>query len=351
MSSRKYDYAVVIGRFQPIHKGHQYLLQHALDIADEVIVLCGSANQPRTIKNPWTVEERNRMISLAFPDDFNRMKIRGIEDYYTTQQWTLAVQKNVDSIIFNGFRDSPSVCLIGHKKDSETEEYLDMFPQYSYLEVKREGPIDATDLREMYFHYHDELFQKAIKGVICDPVKKFLVAWRGTKEYNALQEEWNAILNGKALWKFAPYEPKFITSDAVVIESGHILLIQRGEYPGKGQWALPGGHLDPEDINLKECAIRELREETKLKVPTKVLRGSIISEKVFDEKDRDPRGRYVTHAFYFSLASCPTGGLTPVKGSDDAVKAKWFPLVQLEIMRDQLFLDHYIIIKTMLGEK
>ncbi len=349
MSSRKFDYAVVIGRFQPIHEGHRFLFNEALSLADQVIVLCGSAFQARSIKNPWNVQERERMISLAFPDDVHRMTFRGIENQHKNEQWVIGVQKAVDAIIYNGYRDDPTVCLVGHAKDDETKRYLKMFPQYEPIEVRQEGPLDATDVRELYFHYTDTLFLKATKDVICPPVKKFLISWRNTPEYKNLQEEWNSILDGKALWKFAPYEPTFITGDAVVVESGHLLLIQRGQFPGKGQWALPGGHLDPGDISIEACAIRELHEETGLKVPVKVLKGSIEGEKVFPDPNRDPRGRYVTHAFYFNLAPCPTGGLTPIKGGDDAALAQWFPLAQVEKMKEELFLDHYIIFKTMIG--
>ena len=58
----KYDYVVFIGRFEPFHIGHQEVVQRALEIAERVIILVGSSNQPRTIKNPWTFGNRKEMI-------------------------------------------------------------------------------------------------------------------------------------------------------------------------------------------------------------------------------------------------------------------------------------------------
>ena len=99
-----------------------------------------------------------------------------------------------------------------------------------------------------------------------------------------------------------------------------------------------------------EGAIRELREETELKVPEKVLKGSIFHEKVFDHPDRSLRcrvkgkhGRTVTMAFGFKLDDAEK--LPKVKGSDDAMDARWIPLdVVLGEMRDSLMEDHYDII-------
>ena len=38
--SRKFEYAVLIGRFQPVHFGHQRLIEHCLRVAERVIALC-----------------------------------------------------------------------------------------------------------------------------------------------------------------------------------------------------------------------------------------------------------------------------------------------------------------------
>ena len=51
------------------------------------------------------------------------------------------------------------------------------------------------------------------------------------------------------------------TADVVVTTTdGHVLLIERGWDPHKGQWALPGGHVDPGETS-RAAAARELAEE------------------------------------------------------------------------------------------
>jgi bifunctional NMN adenylyltransferase/nudix hydrolase len=136
-----------------------------------------------------------------------------------------------------------------------------------------------------------------------------------------------------------------VTVDAVVVQSGHILMIRRRAEPGKGLLALPGGFLDAlSDKTLEDAMIRELREETCLKVPTPVLRGNIVETKVFDAIQRSTRGRTITHAFHIKL---PNGELPKVKRGSDAASAKWIPISKVN--PSECYEDHYEIINYFTG--
>lgn len=128
------------------------------------------------------------------------------------------------------------------------------------------------------------------------------------------------------------YPRPAVTSDCVVMtkeEVPKVLLIQRGADPFKGAWAFPGGFMNM-DETTEQCAIRELEEETGLKV-TKVHQIGAYSK-----VDRDPRGRTITVA-YLAIIDSPED----VKGQDDAAKAEWFPITDLP----KLAFDHYDIMK------
>jgi bifunctional NMN adenylyltransferase/nudix hydrolase len=94
---------------------------------------------------------------------------------------------------------------------------------------------------------------------------------------------------------------------------------------------------------IQDAVYRELREETKIKVPEAVLRGSTVTQRTFDDVHRSARGRTITSAFLIHLPA--TGELPKVKGADDAEKAKWVPLSQ--VTQDVMFEDHFHIIKLM----
>jgi len=44
---------LIIGRFQPFHKGHLHAIEHALKEVDELIIAVGSSQYVNTEDNPW----------------------------------------------------------------------------------------------------------------------------------------------------------------------------------------------------------------------------------------------------------------------------------------------------------
>ena len=131
------------------------------------------------------------------------------------------------------------------------------------------------------------------------------------------------------------YPRPAVTADCIVITKEaepKVLLIERGDDPFKGCWAFPGGIMNM-DETTELCAIRELEEETGLKV------SGLHQIGAYSKVNRDPRGRTVTVA-YLAIIDKPMD----VKGQDDAAKAEWWPLSTLpelafdhdEIMRDAI---------------
>lgn len=123
------------------------------------------------------------------------------------------------------------------------------------------------------------------------------------------------------------YPHPAVTADCVIFgydgKDLRVLLVRRGKEREasttacEGMWALPGGFMDIEkDRTIAHTAVRELREETGLKLSVKDLREA----GTFSEMNRDPRERVITVAHYALVK------LSEVQAATDADQAEWAAL-------------------------
>ncbi len=344
--NKKYDLIVFICRVQPPHVGHFDVIRSALEQALHVLILVGSAGKPRSIKNPWTHMERVGMLFDGIDSQgLNKFRVTCAPLYdqtYNDQKWATGVQTIVEEKLrtIGGLSNKPKVAIIGHDKDASSY-YLKMFPQWDRIDHQLNEMVNATDIRKILF---EGMSLRYLQGLLPTPVLTSVENFTKTSEFDTLVREYKYIQNYKRAWEAAPYPPTFVTTDAVVIQSGHVLLIRRKAEPGRGLFAMPGGFVNQHE-RLEDGMIRELREETKLKIPTPVLRGSIKFSKVYDAPDRSFRGRTITHAYLIEL---PSGELPKVKGGDDAQHAMWIPIS--DVKEADMFEDHWHIIQDMIGK-
>lgn len=346
---KKYDLLVFIGRFQPFHNGHRDVILEGLKVSDKILVLVGSANKPLTPRNPFTYEQRSKMILDEFPGgSVITAPLNDVE--YNNVKWVEHTRNTVVDIALShidgnsventltGINDI-NIGLLGHKKDG-TSFYLELFPDWGSVDVKAERPLDATNIRKAIFDPDFDI-QNADLDVPLS-TSKLIMEYLNTDEYKRILGAF--LYNESYKVEVNQYPRNEVTVDALVVQSGHVLVIERKYEPGKGLYALPGGFLNQDETTLDGC-IRELREETRLKIPDKVLRGSIMKEKVFSDPHRSERARIITVAYYILLEN--NVKLPRVYGTDDAAKAFWMPLNKLKA--NNMFEDHYHIIQNLIG--
>lgn len=97
-----------------------------------------------------------------------------------------------------------------------------------------------------------------------------------------------------------------------------VLLVQRQKPPFEGQWAIPGGFVEP-DETLAQAARRELREETGIEP------GHLDQLHTFGTPGRDPRGWTISVAHLALLSADQASAWQPQAGSD-ARAVGWFDL-------------------------
>ena len=75
---------IVLGRFQPFHKGHEHLINQALDLGPTVIAV-GSSQAEMSMDNPWNADEREAMIRRWLGD--RQAKVVKIPDINDPPNW------------------------------------------------------------------------------------------------------------------------------------------------------------------------------------------------------------------------------------------------------------------------
>ena len=87
---------LVIGRFQPLHKGHLAAIREALSACDDLVVVIGSAELSHTPENPFTAGERYQMMLSSLADDERpRMHIIPVRDVNRYAAWVSHVESYV----------------------------------------------------------------------------------------------------------------------------------------------------------------------------------------------------------------------------------------------------------------
>jgi bifunctional NMN adenylyltransferase/nudix hydrolase len=356
---------VVIGRFQPLHICHlSEAILPALDESDTLIILLGSSHRPSTPKNPWTDSDRAEMIHLGLKDAGMTVEAYGnwllkigasdttqktvyivpIRDFaYSDIQWQMQVQEKVREIVsscsnLDSKYESAKINLFGVDRD-DTTFYLKLFPQWIDKTTKRDKSSDqvkGTMCREL-------IFASGAKGhgewgkYLSPQVSEFILNWCNSISFSSLKEEFDFLKRYKADLSGYKYPIIFQTVDNIILYKGHVFLLNRRSFPGKGLLSLPGGFIDS-SLTLLQSALSIAKEKSKLNLKLDWL----VASKTFDYPGRSLRGRTITTAFLWKL---PETMNVIVAGAN---KEHWYQLCDIMKMSDFLYEDHYDIIIDML---
>lgn len=325
---------IIIGRFQPLHDGHKEIILKAKKLCDKLLIVVGSANVARTIKNPWTFAERREVIQVFLDSsglDFEDAQIIPINDYkYSDTQWMLDVQE-----IANLHTTYGKKILFGF--DKQGNDYLKWFPQYGFHNIESTIIIDATRIRMA-------MLRETKRTQVFVSNQGLTIPEDVLADYEYFQAE--GVKFGNYPY---PETLSFNCADALIECNGHVLLIKRKFAPGRNCWALPGGFKNRNET-FTQTAMREAFEETNLRVPEKVLAGSIVGSQLFDSPTRGSGIPRITFVVHFKIAPDADGKLPRANGADDAAECKWVPIADA-VNAYRLHDDHCDIIQVMTKTK
>jgi bifunctional NMN adenylyltransferase/nudix hydrolase len=329
--------SIFIGRFQPFHMGHYAIVKSALEQTDFLVMVLGSHKKSINTRDPLTTHQRIDIIKRSLSQEqLERIRFVKVEDYeYNLDKWIASVNTAIANANLPWHSGPTSYYLAGMMKD-HSSFYLNLFPNYKSIicETDENNTLSSTFIRKMWYEGEQGLYDAFVSTEAYNLFDVYIE--QNDKKYS-LKYEYNFEQEYPGKWGKGPH----LTVDSCVVQAGHVLLIQRGKEYGHNKWALPGGFVNPYETTL-DASLRELDEETQIKLPMKILRGSLVSSKLYDSPYRSNRGRVVTNAFQYRLSD--VGPLPKVVGSDDAKDAQFVPISKFLTMQDEMFEDHYSMI-------
>lgn len=354
---KKFKTLVYIGRFQPFHNAHLKTIEIASELSDQLIVIIGSDNSPRTIKNPFTTQERTNMILASIKESEYicskcEIIIDKCEDFvYDDEIWVSNIKTTVEKYV-----EHDNVGIIGHSKD-DSSFYLELFSDWELHPIERLSDINATNLRNEFLdirnirvyqglNYLNDTSNSFVKENVPTPVFEAITYFINgnnqrisTNHYETLYNEFIYIEN-QTDWTldFLDYQPIFVTAHCFILHCNKILLNKRSHTYCNGKLELPGNYVDSSiDKNIKYSAIRALKDLLKLDSMVKFeLFNNVEKIEVFDKIGRSQLGRHIAHVVHFKLEN---PAIQTLYAKNTLV---WVDIENLD--RKDFFEDHYDII-------
>ena len=145
---------IVLGRFQPFHKGHEFLLNRAFDLAgdSEVIIAIGSASKGWESNNPWNLEDKSA-------------KIVGINDINDPPNW---VKHATD---YHGY----GVLVTSDEATKELYEKSDFMVEF--VELSNRENFEGWRVRQTLLMLSTVYDDDAVKEVLSATLPKSVINW------------------------------------------------------------------------------------------------------------------------------------------------------------------------------
>lgn len=294
---------VVVGRFQipDLHDGHKELLNHVFQHNDEVIIFVG-CGQKYSFTNPLPYNYIVNRLNHNLLHHTKKYFIKSINDCREDDMWNKCLDEAIlkhlelDMNELNNF----DICLYG-SRDSFLKTYQGIFR--NELVSNSIQHVSATIIRKGYHKFVDEDSIDWAKGVI------------------------------HATGNLYPTSYQCVDIACLHYEkTKHLILL--GKKQNQNNWRLPGGFVDPTDNSLEEAALRELEEETDIRLSKVDYCGSY--------RINDYRYVKEPHKIMTSLFVCYSLSLKCL-AKDDLEEVKWFNLYDLP---ENIVDEHKILIQN-----
>lgn len=290
---------VIVARFQTpyLHEGHKYLINEIRSKHNKVVVVLGVSPVKGSRRNPFDFYTREKLLKQYAPE----LVVLPLSDHPLDTVWS----QQLDKLLASTF--PMEMFMLYGSRGSFIPYYSGSLPVQALPEL---GDHSATVIR-------DENADKVLDSA--DFRLGINYAYHTT------------------------YPKVYATVDVAVInESTKEVLL--GKKPNAAEWRFPGGFSDPEDESFEMAARRELSEECgDIEVQGMQYIGSA---RINDWRYKNETDKIISLFFKTKFIFG-----TP-KASDDLAALSWFPLSELQSMKEQnkITSEHHVLIDLLLNK-
>ena len=155
MSYKPFSLGILVGRFQTIHAGHEYMIRTALSLCREVSIFVGSSQESGTAANPFSYQTRESLLRLLFGDQVHICPLPDI-GVGNNAAWGAYVLKNVVA----QFDRTPDILISG--KEMRRVSWFDGIEDVhiSELYLPKTIEISASQMRNYLLEDDRESWQR-----------------------------------------------------------------------------------------------------------------------------------------------------------------------------------------------
>lgn len=152
---RKYKLGMYLGRFQPFHNGHKYIVEWMMEECERVVIVIGSSDKKGTIQNPFPAWERAMMIKSVYP-------CSGVDVVCIPDRPSISNDEGWGEYVIEHLRNygyDPDVIYQG--LETERTSWWKSYPDITVQNVSRlDIPISATLIRAAIVEGKDDFIRE-----------------------------------------------------------------------------------------------------------------------------------------------------------------------------------------------
>lgn len=154
MSYKPFSLGIMVGRFQTLHSGHEYMIRTALSLCERVGIFVGSSQEAGTASNPFSYSTREGLLRLLFGDQVNICPLPDI-GVGNNASWGEYVLHNVES----HYGRMPDLLVSG--KEARRISWFDgLDVNISELYIPKTIDISASQMRAFFLEDDRESWQR-----------------------------------------------------------------------------------------------------------------------------------------------------------------------------------------------